>query len=62
MKQLGILSVKALAVASLASGVRGYPQCVTLHSCPAHARDSPTNRSRCLDALKIFANEKDFRS
>ncbi len=30
---------------------RGYPQCVTLHSCAAHACDSPTNRSRCVDAL-----------
>jgi hypothetical protein len=41
---------------------RGYPQCVTLHSCPAHACDSPTNRSRCLNAMKIFANDKDFVS
>lgn len=41
---------------------RGYPKCVTLHSCAAHACDSPTNRSRCVDTLKIFANEKDFGS
>jgi hypothetical protein len=41
---------------------RGYPQCVTLHSCPAHACDNPTNRSRRLNVMKIFANDKDFAS
>ena len=39
---------------------RGYPQCVTLHSCPAHACGSPTNRGRRIDAMKNLCKRKRF--
>src|SRR3989454_4863126 len=39
----------------------GYPQCSTIHACPAHARDSSTNSRRRIDAMKkIFANGEHF--